>query len=55
VYDVMSLSPCFPAVVMMVMSAPLLPKQFTANHPFVFVIQNVELGVVLFAGRFSQV
>jgi serpin B len=31
------------------------PKQFIANHPFVFLIQNFELGIVLFAGRFSQV
>jgi serine protease inhibitor len=51
----MRLSPCFPAAVVMLLSAPMPPKQFTANHPFVFVIQNVELGVVLFAGRFSQV
>jgi serine protease inhibitor len=51
----MKLSPCFPAAVFVLFCAPAPPKQFTANHPFVFVIQNIELGVVLFAGRFSQV
>jgi serine protease inhibitor len=30
-------------------------QQFVANHPFVFVIKNIELGLVLFAGRLSHV
>jgi serine protease inhibitor len=51
----MSLSPCFPAAIVMATSAPAPPKEFIANHPFVFVIQNLELQVVLFAGRFSRV
>jgi serine protease inhibitor len=29
-------------------------RQFIANHPFVFVIKNIELGIVLFAGRLSH-
>jgi serine protease inhibitor len=51
----MSLFPSFPAAVMMLKCAPAPPKQFTANHPFVFVIKNIEMGIVLFAGRFSYV
>jgi serine protease inhibitor len=51
----MSLFPSFPAAVMTLKCAPLLQKVFTANHPFVFVIKNTEMGIVLFAGRFSYV
>jgi hypothetical protein len=51
-----SLSLCFPGGIMMALCLPPPPpKEFIANHPFVFVVQNLELGVVLFAGRFSQV
>jgi serine protease inhibitor len=30
-------------------------QQFVANHPFVFVIENIKLGIVLFVGRLSRV
>jgi serine protease inhibitor len=30
-------------------------QEFVANHPFVFVIENIELGIVLFVGRLSHV
>jgi len=30
-------------------------RQFVANHPFVFEIENINLGIVLFAGRLSRV
>ncbi|PNF36971.1 Leukocyte elastase inhibitor A [Cryptotermes secundus] len=43
------------AAVLMLRCAQLPLKEFTANHPFVFVIKNVQIGVVLFAGRFSYV
>jgi serine protease inhibitor len=49
------LSPCFPAAVMMLCSMPRPSQEFSANHPFVFMIQNIESGIVLFAGRFSRV
>lgn len=34
-------------------SAPPRPVQFTANHPFIFVIQDNESGTILFMGKFS--
>jgi serine protease inhibitor len=52
----MSLSSYFSALMWVVECALLLPPpQFVANHPFVFVIKNNELGIVLFAGRLSRV
>jgi serine protease inhibitor len=50
------LSPCFPAAIMMLRSAKMTyPGEFIANHPFVFMIQKTDSGIVLFAGRFSHV
>jgi serine protease inhibitor len=52
----MSLSSYFSALVGQVYGWPRFPPpQFVANHPFVFVIKNNELGIVLFAGRLSRV
>jgi serine protease inhibitor len=51
----MTLFPSFPAAVVMLRCAPPPLKEFTANHPFVFVIKNIEMAIVLFAGRFSYV
>ncbi|KAJ4435298.1 hypothetical protein ANN_17908 [Periplaneta americana] len=43
------------AVVTMLRSMPRPPPQFIANHPFAFLIQDKESGIVLFAGRVSHV
>jgi serine protease inhibitor len=51
----MSLSSYFSAMIMMLCMALSPPLQFIANHPFVFLITNIELGLVLFAGRLSHV
>jgi serine protease inhibitor len=52
----MSVSSSFSAVMFEMLCMALLPPpQFVANHPFVFLINNVELGIVLFAGRLSRV
>jgi serine protease inhibitor len=40
---------------MYVYSADFSPRQGIANHPFVFVIKNIELGSVLFVGQLSNV
>jgi serine protease inhibitor len=51
----MSLSSYFSAVMFMKYCMPVPPPQFVANHPFVFVIKNIKVGIVLFAGRLSHV
>jgi serine protease inhibitor len=45
----------FSAVVFALNCRRMSPRQFIANHPFVFVIKNIEMGIVLFAGRLSRV
>jgi serpin B len=39
------------AVVVGVTSAPAEPIEVTVDHPFIFVIRDVETGVILFVGR----
>ena len=39
----------------MVMCLPPPPPHFIANHPFVFLINSIKFGIVLFAGRLSHV
>jgi serine protease inhibitor len=51
----MSLSSYFSATVFAVNCWQMSPRQFIANHPFVFAIRNIELAVVLFVGRFSHI
>lgn len=34
-------------------SMPLNPVHFTADHPFLFYIQDQHSGLVLFAGRLT--
>jgi hypothetical protein len=51
----MSLSSQFSAAVFALNCKPKLQRQFIANHPFVFVIKNTVIGIVLFVGRLSRV
>jgi len=46
---------CSSAVVFALNCRQMSPQHFIANHPFVFVIKNIELGIVLFVGRLSRV
>jgi len=39
------------AVVMRQKSAPVRPKEFVADRPFIFLIRDVRSGAILFAGR----
>jgi serine protease inhibitor len=43
------------AMVIAALCMLMSPPQFIANHPFVFLINSIELGIVLFAGRLSHV
>jgi serine protease inhibitor len=51
----MRISSYFSAMLLCGSSLQLNQLEFVANHPFVFVIKNVKLGIVLFAGRLSHV
>ena len=40
------------AVVMKLTSAPIGPPvEFTVDHPFIFLIRDIETGTILFVGR----
>jgi serine protease inhibitor len=51
----MSLSSYFSASVFALNCRLMSPQQFIANHPFVFVIKNIKMGIVLFVGQLSHV
>jgi len=42
------------AVIMAKLRAPMEPKQFRADHPFLFIIRDNRSGIVLFAGRLME-
>ena len=41
-------------VMMMKGGRPADPVEFTADHPFIFLIRHKETGAILFAGRFAS-
>jgi len=51
----MSISSYSSAVVFALNCRQMSPQQFIANHPFVFMIKDIEVGIVLFVGRLSHV